>query len=55
MEDSKRKSQAEAVALERNVADWIMSEAIIEEINVNAADLLSDSSEGKEIGEKADE
>jgi trigger factor len=50
LQDPKRKSQAEAVALERNVASWILEKALTEEVEVKSSDLLSDSSKGAEVG-----
>ncbi len=51
LQDPKRKSQAEAIALERNVASWILDEAVIEEKSIKSSELLSDSSKGTEAGE----
>ena len=48
LEDPKRKAQAEAMALERGVAQWILSEAKIEEIKVPVQELLQDASKGSE-------
>lgn len=48
LEDPKRKAQAEAMALERGVADWILSEAKIEEIKVPVQELLQDAAKGSE-------
>ena len=48
LEDPKRKAQAEAMALERGVAQWILSEAKIEEVEVPVQELLQDASKGAE-------
>ena len=48
LEDPKRKAQAEAMALERGVAQWILSEAKIEEVKVPVQELLQDASKGSE-------
>ena len=48
LEDPKRKAQAEAMALERGVAQWILSEAKIEEVEVPVQELLQDASKGSE-------
>ena len=48
LEDPKRKAQAEAMALERSVAKWILSEAKVEEIKVPVQELLQDASRGSE-------
>ncbi len=48
LQDPKRKAQAEAMALERGVAQWILEEAKIEEITVPAQELLQDAAGGKE-------
>lgn len=48
LEDPKRKAQAEAMALERSVAQWILSEAKIEEVKVPVQELLQDASKGSE-------
>ena len=51
LEDPKRRAQAEAIALERNVALWIMDSAVIETEEIDAADLLSDAAKGMEVNE----
>lgn len=48
LEDPKRKAQAEAMALERGVAQWILNEAKIEEVKVPVQELLQDASKGSE-------
>ena len=48
LEDPKRKAQAEAMALERGVAQWILSEAKTEEVKVPVQELLQDASKGSE-------
>ena len=51
LQDPKRRAQAEAIALERNVASWIMDSAVIETEEIDAAELLSDAAKGTEVGE----
>ena len=51
LQDPKRRAQAEAVALERNVAAWIMDSAVIEVEEINASELLSDAAKGAEVNE----
>ncbi len=48
LEDPKRRAQAEAMALERGVAKWILSEAKIEEVTVPVQELLQDATKGSE-------
>jgi trigger factor len=48
LEDPKRKAQAEAMALERGVAQWILKEAKIEEVKVPVQELLQDATKGSE-------
>ena len=50
LQDPKRRAQAEAIALERNVALWIMDSAVIETEKIDAAELLSDAAKGTELG-----
>ena len=49
LQDPKRRAQAEAIALERNVASWIMGSALIETEEIGAAELLSDAAKGTEV------
>ena len=49
LQDPKRRAQAEAIALERNVASWIMESATIEVEEIEASELLSDASKGSEV------
>ena len=51
LQDPNRRAQAEAIALERNVALWIMDSAVIETEEIDAADLLSDAAKGTEVNE----
>ena len=51
LQDPKRRSQAEAMALERNVAKWIMKDAKVEDEAIEAVDLLSDATKGGDKGE----
>jgi trigger factor len=51
LQDPKRRSQAEAMALERNVAKWIMKDAKVEDEAIEAVDLLSDATKGGDRGE----
>ena len=51
LQDPNRRAQAEAIALERNVALWIMDSAVIETDEIDAADLLSDAAKGTEVNE----
>lgn len=51
LQDPKRRSQAEAMALERNVAKWIMKDAKVENEVIEAVDLLSDATKGGDRGE----
>ena len=51
LQDPKRRAQAEAIALERNVALWIMDSAVIETEEIDAAELLSDAAKGTEVSE----
>ena len=51
LQDPKRRAQAEAIALERNVALWIMDSAVIETEEIDAAELLSDAAKGTEVNE----
>jgi trigger factor len=48
LDDPKRKAQAEAMALERGVARWILNEAKIEEVKVPVQELLQDAAKGSE-------
>ncbi len=50
LQDPKRRAQAEAIALERNVALWIMDSALVEHEEIDAAELLSDAAKGTEVG-----
>ncbi len=49
LQDPNRRAQAEAIALERNVALWIMDSAVIENEEIDAADLLRDAAKGTEV------
>ncbi len=51
LQDPQRRTQAEAIALERNVASWVMSSAVIEVEKIDAAELLSDAAKGGEVSE----
>ena len=51
LQDPKRRAQAEAIALERNVASWIMDSALVENEEIDAAELLSDAAKGAEVSE----
>ena len=52
LQDPKRRAQAEAIALERNVASWIMDSAVIETEEIDAAELLSDAAKGTEVASR---